>query len=484
MRYFTIAELIKSETADKKAIDNRLPKELLPNAQALVDNVLDPLREAYGKPITVTSGYRCPALNKAVGGSKTSDHCFDEETELLTTDGWKKYYELSEGETIFSYSMDRNRVEVVPIAELIMYRHTGKMMRVHNQIADICVTDGHRMFIRYDSHKYIKKNTKSITQNGQAYFDSLKTNNDKYHIELAKDIFGKRRWFMCASNSPGVIDMADSMDMLRLVMAIVSDGFLHIRNRRFHGIGFNLKKERKITRVAELLNKINIPIKTKLRKDGALTFWINSTDAKPIFEMVGEDKILPRWLWLLPGWQQKELLYEYAFFDGHRDEREGNANFSITTVSDKNRDTIHGMCVLSGMRSVCSVKSQSKYVIKGKCGTSKEAYMFSICDNRSETRLKETDYQWVDYDGIVWCANNVNTTVIVRRNGKVSIQGNCNGCAADIVGTPNTPKENKRLFNLIQELKLPFDQVIDEKNFSWVHVSHRREGNRNQVLKL
>ena len=59
-----------------------------------------------------------------------------------------------------------------------------------------------------------------------------------------------------------------------------------------------------------------------------------------------------------------------------------------------------------------------------------------------------------------------------------------NGCAADIVGTPNTPKENKRLFNLIQELKLPFDQVIDEKNFSWVHVSHRREGNRNQVLKL
>ena len=58
-----------------------------------------------------------------------------------------------------------------------------------------------------------------------------------------------------------------------------------------------------------------------------------------------------------------------------------------------------------------------------------------------------------------------------------------NGCAADIVGTPNTPKENKRLFNLIQELKLPFDQVIDEKNFSWVHVSHRREGNRNQVLK-
>ena len=74
MKHFTVAEFVRSEKADKQAIDNRLPKELLPNVQALVDNVLDPLREAYGKPITVTSGYRCPALNKAVGGSATSQH--------------------------------------------------------------------------------------------------------------------------------------------------------------------------------------------------------------------------------------------------------------------------------------------------------------------------------------------------------------------------------------------------------------------------
>lgn len=74
MKYFTIAEFTRSETADRKGINNILPKELLPNVQALVENVLDPLREAYGKPITVTSGYRCPALNKAVGGSATSDH--------------------------------------------------------------------------------------------------------------------------------------------------------------------------------------------------------------------------------------------------------------------------------------------------------------------------------------------------------------------------------------------------------------------------
>lgn len=73
-KYFTVAEMVKSETADRRGIDNCLPKALICNVNGLIDNVLDPLREAYGKPITVTSGYRCETLNKAVRGSKTSEH--------------------------------------------------------------------------------------------------------------------------------------------------------------------------------------------------------------------------------------------------------------------------------------------------------------------------------------------------------------------------------------------------------------------------
>lgn len=74
MKYFTINELTKSSTAEAKGIDNTPAPEVERNLTALVDNVLDPLREIYGKPITVNSGYRCPELNKAVGGSATSDH--------------------------------------------------------------------------------------------------------------------------------------------------------------------------------------------------------------------------------------------------------------------------------------------------------------------------------------------------------------------------------------------------------------------------
>ena len=74
MKYFTIAELCRSNTADKFLIDNKCTKEQAANMMALVNNVLDPLREAYGKPIRVNSGFRCEKPNKKVGGSKTSDH--------------------------------------------------------------------------------------------------------------------------------------------------------------------------------------------------------------------------------------------------------------------------------------------------------------------------------------------------------------------------------------------------------------------------
>lgn len=75
MKYFTVPELCNSSTAVQKKIDNTPNSEIINNLTQLVDNILDPLREEYGKPIRVTSGYRSQILNTAVGGSKTSQHC-------------------------------------------------------------------------------------------------------------------------------------------------------------------------------------------------------------------------------------------------------------------------------------------------------------------------------------------------------------------------------------------------------------------------
>ena len=74
MKHFTFQELTKSATAKRKGIDNSPSMQVRANLAALVENVLDPLREAYGKPIVVTSGYRCEKLNRAVGGAASSQH--------------------------------------------------------------------------------------------------------------------------------------------------------------------------------------------------------------------------------------------------------------------------------------------------------------------------------------------------------------------------------------------------------------------------
>lgn len=74
MKYFTIAELSASATARRLGIDNTPTPEVVANLNSLIDKILDPLRDAWGGPITANSGYRCPALNRAVGGVAASQH--------------------------------------------------------------------------------------------------------------------------------------------------------------------------------------------------------------------------------------------------------------------------------------------------------------------------------------------------------------------------------------------------------------------------
>ncbi|MCC8131340.1 MAG: D-Ala-D-Ala carboxypeptidase family metallohydrolase [Ruminococcus sp.] len=86
MKYFTIEELTRSDTATKRGIDNTPTAEAVRNLTTLVDKVLDPLRTAWGGPIVVNSGYRCKALNDAVGGSKTSDHMTGRAADIEAAD--------------------------------------------------------------------------------------------------------------------------------------------------------------------------------------------------------------------------------------------------------------------------------------------------------------------------------------------------------------------------------------------------------------
>lgn len=84
--YFTIAELCTSDTAKKYNIDNTPDSIITSHLQQLI-NFLNPLREAWGSAIKVSSGYRCDKLNRFVGGSKTSSHLIGYGVDLIPANG-------------------------------------------------------------------------------------------------------------------------------------------------------------------------------------------------------------------------------------------------------------------------------------------------------------------------------------------------------------------------------------------------------------
>lgn len=91
--HFTFAEFEASDTAIRLDIRNVIDTfAKRDSVVALTREVLEPLRQAYGKPMHINSGYRCPELNRAVGGSSTSQHMKGEAADIRTgsqTESWR-----------------------------------------------------------------------------------------------------------------------------------------------------------------------------------------------------------------------------------------------------------------------------------------------------------------------------------------------------------------------------------------------------------
>lgn len=101
--HFTLSELTRSETAERRHIDNTPSPEVVNNLRALCRNVLEPARVAFGAPIYVTSGYRCMELNAAVGGKITSQHLRGEAADLQVqgVSNLRKLYKIIKDHGVF-----------------------------------------------------------------------------------------------------------------------------------------------------------------------------------------------------------------------------------------------------------------------------------------------------------------------------------------------------------------------------------------------
>ena len=127
MKHFTISEMLKSDTAVKHKLWNGAPKEAEENLRSLVEQVLDPLREAYGKPIRVSSGYRCPRLNRLVGGSNNSQHMRGEAADIrpVKSEELKVKSELDEMARIIIDNGKFDQLIIYPTFIHVSYKRLG-----------------------------------------------------------------------------------------------------------------------------------------------------------------------------------------------------------------------------------------------------------------------------------------------------------------------------------------------------------------------
>lgn len=133
-KYFTLNELSDTNTG----LINNPNKDEIENLKLLVEKVLDPARELLGKPITVTSGYRSPLVNRKVNGSKTSQHIKGEAADIKCEDNNKLFNIIKDNfefdQLIWEYG-DNNQPAWVHVS--------FKKDRNRNQI------------LKYDGKKYV-----------------------------------------------------------------------------------------------------------------------------------------------------------------------------------------------------------------------------------------------------------------------------------------------------------------------------------------
>jgi hypothetical protein len=145
----TLAEVTRSESAKRKGISNEPIAEHLENFKKLAEKVFQPIREHFGVPIHISSGYRSKALNAAIGGSATSQHCSGEAIDI-DMDGStvtnKQVFDYIKDNLVFDQMIWEFGTDKNPDWVHVSYESTGKQRK---QILKAVKVNGKTSYVPY-----------------------------------------------------------------------------------------------------------------------------------------------------------------------------------------------------------------------------------------------------------------------------------------------------------------------------------------------
>jgi len=358
-------------------------------------------------------------------GSRTTRACYSEDTETLTENGWKKYWEIKKGEKLATFNPDKDRIEFCkPKGNIYLYDYKGEMYHFTNTRTDILVTPEHRMWIK-EAHKgrkfeiiqakdityktfYIKEGAKNWIGKKQEYFELP---------YISYDIQSRIK------DSPRKFVMKDWVDFLGWYL---SEGYLNNAKNRFC-VRIAQKKEYNVKIIRNLLKKIGFQANESDNGKGVTVFNISNKSLwhylKENIGCVSKEKRIPKDILQLDKPYLEILFKSMMAGDGSFDKRKGRNCFNYSTNSNQLKDDFQIICLLLGYSSRTSISIKGKFkwnIISGSNIIERDLRNRIQVNNRG--KRYESNIQKEQYNGKVYCFSMPYQFMITRRNGKIAIQ--------------------------------------------------------------
>lgn len=320
-------------------------------------------------------------------------HCFSEDTEVLTDNGWKNFNKVDQdNDKVVTMDMDTGKFIYNKIEGYVEREVSEKLIRIKSSKYDSLVTNEHRI---------IAKNKREIKY---SEFLAKSPRKDNLHYPISGQL------------SRSGLPLDDNF--LRLIIWSVTDGCIEDNAVRFH-----LSKDYKIKALVNLLNNIGIKYTLNTQKTGNTKIRSSAKDeiTKAVLDVIGrttQEKRLPEILRQCNRGQVEIIFETYRLTDGSISSYTENS-LQISTSKVSERDLLQEIFVTNNFSCTSSTR-------KFENPQHEDNYILYVYKDKTTVEMHyKTVYGEEFYEGKVFCFSVPNGTLLVRRNGKPYISGNC-----------------------------------------------------------
>ena len=338
-------------------------------------------------------------------------HCVSEDTEILTKEGWKKLFQLSENEKIYSYNLIKDKIEDDKIITINKFNYKGDMINIKNTYLDCLMSMNHMDLMNIAHIKVINKKMVSSCWDGWkliSMYNFMQMPNKRLIKKKVSGIYN-------GSESIGIHKAS-------LLGWILTDGCIFKRQNRKEEItisqSYDTNKE-KCKMIENLLIKVKVeyskhiqkPNKSRFNPKGRIMVYrilSRNYDLNWILKYLAPHKT-PRLSLLNLKNEELQSLYKTMMLG------DGCRNREFCAQNKKLIEFMQILCILINKRCLLS-KGLHNF-------TGKEKFRTWI-SSHSEVNILTSQVSKINYSGVIWCPETINHTWIAKRNSKVFITGN------------------------------------------------------------